>query len=133
MTQTEQTIHSTLRARFPKAIIETTRTNRGYNILLTVFESTIFDEVAEAAAEICRITLDELKSGDQYGNIPQARQMIAYVLSCHGHGPAEIQANLPFMGTQPAIVNQVRTARRKDKTDRKFRRALHQLIQKYER
>ena len=94
-------------------------------------EPGICEQVLEAAAEMCNISLDELASGKKYGEIPTCKQISAQILHELKCSDETIAKNLPQMGSAGSIRSRREAAVRYQKTEANYRKVLNQLRERF--
>lgn len=90
-------------------------------------DTSIFSKIELSVSEMCGISIQELKSGRKYGQIPTAKQLIVRILTELEYKPGTILENMPYMSNTQSIRSRYYASRTFEKYDKRFRIVLEQL------
>lgn len=94
-------------------------------------EPAIYNQVLEAAAEMCNVTRDELESGRKYGEIPSCKQMTCKILFELSNSDETIAHMLPMMGSVGSVRSRRAAASKYERTERSYRVVMNQLRERF--
>ena len=94
-------------------------------------EPGICEQVLEAAAEMCGVSMDELSNGKKYGSIPSCKQLTAKILNELKCSDVTIASKLPQMGTVGTIRSRREAAAKYQKVEAKYLAVMNQLREKF--
>ena len=116
-TETTEKLFTELESKYTKEHIET---------------KGIYMEVLEASSEMCGVTMDELHSGQKYGDIPTCKQITSKILSEMRYSEENIAANLPALGKRGTVHSQIKAAGEYEEHNKTYRVVLNQMRSKFE-